>query len=227
MSQLTVKIAEVAASTGKSVRTIWRWHRAGCNLEDPASVQQHSESLNAKARGKARRESIATQAPLSAGENELDLGTLPVITGQGAAAALKRLQEFEARFAQRLGAALNTGRADAIQCARDDYNKVANSLRQYEREVEETRRDLGHLIPKQESQDGARASAIWFRLAWRMWLSSTLPALLAQTEPREALVMCEATFKDVLGVALQNSQGAQLSIPPWALEVIREEWHLC
>jgi hypothetical protein len=225
VSELTERIAAVAAELGKSTRTIWRWHKAGCDLSNPASIKQHSEHLGASARGKARIEAVAAQIPLAASD-ELDLEKLPAITGQGAAAALKRLQDFETRFASRLLAALDTNRADAIQVARDDYNKVANALRQYEREVEVTQRDLGHLIPKKESQDGARASAIWFRLAWRMWLSSTLPSLLAQTDPREALTLCERSFADVLGVALQNSQGAALSIPPWAMEVIREEWHL-
>ena len=110
-----------------------------------------------------------------------------------------------------------------IQVARDDYSKVANSLRQYEKEVEVTKRDLGHLIPK----NGARASAIWFRLAWRMWLSSTLPALMAiGTDPRAIKMEAERSFADFLGVALKNAAGAQLSIPAWADEVIREEWHL-
>ena len=64
---------------------------------------------------------------------------------------LKRLQNFEVDFARRLERALKSDNTELIQIARDDHVKIAEALRRYEREVEESKRDLGHLIPKSEA----------------------------------------------------------------------------
>lgn len=113
-----------------------------------------------------------------------------------------------------------------VSVAQNDYLKVAESLRKYEQAVEESRRDLGHLLPKQEAQDGARASALWFRLAWRLWLSSSLPDLLAIKDPRTAKAKAEESFSEILSVSFKNAKDAKLSIPEWALSAITEEFHV-
>jgi len=116
---------------------------------------------------------------------------------------------------------------DYVTASQRDYDRITESLRKYEKEVELARRDLGHLIPKQEAQDGARAAALWMRLAWRMWLSSSLPDIFSlANDARAAKAKAEVTFHDILAVALERSKDARFKIPDWAMSVIKEEFHL-
>ena len=138
--------------------------------------------------------------------------------------ALTRLQALEVRFAQRLQAALDKGTAKLVQSAREDYAKISESLLRYEREIEESKRDLGHLIPKGDAIDGARASAMWLRLTVMSFISSFLPDLLAIKEPREAKAFFLEKFSESLKVTFMNAKEATLSLPDWAEAVIREEF---
>jgi len=129
--------------------------------------------------------------------------------------------------ARRLQRAFQLGKENLIQSARDNYLKTAEALRRYEREVEEGKRDLGHLIPKSEAIEGARASALWFRLAWRSWLSSCLPDILSMSDtPRDAKLKCELSFSEILNVTLRNAQEATITLPEWASASIKEEFHI-
>jgi hypothetical protein len=71
------------------------------------------------------------------------LEKLPPPSGEGAAAALKRLQGLESIFYSRVLEALAKGRSDLISFALTDYRKITESLRMYEREVELAMRDSG------------------------------------------------------------------------------------
>jgi hypothetical protein len=217
--------------TGKASRTIRRWAKQGLDLGNLDQVLAWSEQKEHKI------EEIASPAELEAVKTEQDdarpavdlkiLDRLPAPGEEGAAAALKRLQGLETIFYSRLLAELSqANRPDLVTSAQNDYNKVTESLRKYEAAVEMTRRDLGHLLPKREAENGARAAALWFRLAWRLWLSSAIPDLLPlASDPRSFKQKAEHTFSEILAAALRNSAQAKLSIPEWAMLVIREEFH--
>ena len=241
----TVLVQRASKLTGKSTRQVRRWAKQGCNLHDDISVLSFNEfrgpppanfqpnfAQAIKAVAEITPPAIATtpKAPPKEPAETFDLkllDRLPAPGEEGAAAALKRLQGLETIFYARLIGELSvSGSPHLVTTAQNDYNKVTESLRKYEQAVEESRRDLGHLLPKQEAQDGARAAALWFRLAWRLWLSSSLPDLLAIKDARTAKAQAEASFSEILLVSFKNAAEAKLSIPDWALPVIREEFHV-
>jgi hypothetical protein len=230
------KIEGVAASLGVSPRTVRRWMDKGCDIDNPALIEEFKNSAEARSKGWIRKRAMERRrsnqdgreyrqdAPGTREGEELD--NLPPAGDEGAVAALKRLQRFETLFARRLDRALQLNKAHLIQTARDDHAKIAATLLRYEREVEESKRDLGHLIAKGEAERGARAAAIWFRLAWRLWLSSSLPDILAMSDNlREAKHKAEITFAEILDVALKNAKESAFTMPDWADAVIREEFH--
>ena len=217
-------VKEIDARLKLSAQTIYVWRREGCDLTSEESIQAFA--LRKRIHYGQRRRNIRRADELPVKGVLLKLPK-PERDEQGAAAALKRLQGLEPIFYDRQRQALQTGNSELISYALTDYSKICESLRRYEREVEEAKRDLGHLIPKAEAQNGARAAAIWFRLTWRLWLSSSIPDLLAMADdPRAFKAKAETTFSEVLGVALKNAEGAKCSIPTWAREVIDEEFHV-
>jgi len=218
--------------TGKSKRTIQLWAQRGLDLADADEVLAWAEKVrDIVPETKAKLESAQNDEQGSTkGEFDLKmLDRLPAPGEEGAAAALKRLQGLESIFYSRLLNELSRipSRSTAVTTAQNDYNKVTESLRKYEAAVEITRRDLGHLIPKHEAQEGARAAALWMRLTWRLFLSSAVPDLLALAgDARLFKARAEEAFAEVLAVALKDSEGAKCNIPDWALPVIREEFHV-
>ena len=241
----TVLVQRASKLTGKSTRQVRRWAKQGCNLHDDISVLSFNEfrgppPANFQPNFAQAIKAVAEITPAAAATNPKEqrseppetfdlklLDRLPAPGDEGAAAALKRLQGLESIFYSRMLGELSAGSNRAlVSVAQNDYLKVAESLRKYEQAVEESRRDLGHLLPKQEAQDGARASALWFRLAWRLWLSSSLPDLLAIKDPRTAKAKAEESFSEILLVSFKNAKDAKLSIPEWALSAITEEFHV-
>jgi hypothetical protein len=220
MSKLSIE--QASELVGKSVATIWRYKRAGVDVTDRDALLQYSQVKNTKAVGAARGKRPVSDAA--------SVGELPEAGSPGAVAALKRLQNFEVDFARRLERALKSDNAELIQIARDDHVKIAEALRRYEREVEESKRDLGHLIAKSEAVKGARASAVWFRMAWRQWISSALPDVCARATSqsmRDAAYLCEITFAEILALEIRNSKGSRDEVvPDWAEQEIFESWHV-
>jgi hypothetical protein len=153
---------------------------------------------------------------------------LPSAYGEEAAGALKRLQAFEVDHSRRLGIALAGGDELQIRTASEDHARCAQVLLKYEKEVTEAKRDLGHLIPKGDAIKGARASATWFKLAFRLWLSSSLPDIVAVGSSvglRDAKYKAEMTFSEVLAVCIRNSEDSREPVPDWAKAEIFESWN--
>src|SRR5258708_6773936 len=206
MARFTGKqVAEVSSKIGRSARTLHRWIADGCDILDEASLEQFKQLGQIRGKGKA----IEQTQP----EQSVELGELPPPGEKGAVQALSRLQALEVRFAQRLEAALAKGQAKPIQAARDDYIKISEGLRRYEKEIEESKRDLGHLIPRGDAIDGARASAMWMRLSFHSWLSSFLPEILALAHnEREAKAKCHESFTEIIRVSVKNAKEANLRL---------------
>src|SRR5206468_9261902 len=106
-----------------------------------------------------------------------------------------------------------------------DYRKITESLRMYEREVEQAMRDSGQLITRGEAQEGAAAIARWFRLGWRLWLSSSLPDLLPLAgDARGFKAKAEQTFGEIMAGVFAKAREAKLAVPAWANGAITEEF---
>lgn len=218
-------LRESAILVGRDIRTIQRWSKK-IDITDRDALLAYSQTMDAKSKGRSKTLSLARLGDSEPLESER-LDDLPPPGEKGAVQALTRLQELEVRFAQRLNRALNGDDANLIQIARADHCAVAESMRRYEREIEESNRDLGHLVPKSDMIDGIRASAMWMRLAFHSWLSSCLPSILALAHnDREAKHKCIETFCEIIRVTVRNSREANLSIPPEGEAVIFEEFHI-
>jgi len=227
-TDLTKKIDAYAAAFGLAQSTIRRWHNEGCDLFDATQVSQWRETKikNRKHAYNDLNSALNGHRKDSAGMLNMEiLDKLPQPTGEGAAAALRRLQGLESIFYSRQLEALAKGRSDLISFALTDYRKITESLRMYEREVEQAMRDSGQLISRGEAECGAAAIARWFRLGWRLWLSASLPDLLPLAgDPREFKAKAEESFAEIMAGVFLKAREAKLEVPAWATGAIREEF---
>ena len=231
-ADLAIKIQAVANAFNRSPKTIRKWFNEGCNIFDPHEVMQWSQvkAKNSMSRNSHTAESMDMalngHRRDTAGMLNLEiLDRLPPAVGEGAAAALKRLQGLEAIFYSRQLEALARGRTDLITFALNDYNKVTETLRRYEKEVETAMRDSGQLISRGEAERGAESVARWFRLGWRLWLSSSVPDLLALAgDPLAFKAKAEETFVEIMSTVFLKAREAKIAVPEWAWKAIREEF---
>lgn len=104
--------------------------------------------------------------------------------------------------------------SDLISFALTDYRKITESLRMYEREVELAMRDSGQLISRGDAERGAGAVARWFRLGWRLWLSSCTPDLLPlASDPRAFKAKAEETFAEIMATVVAKARQAKIELP--------------
>src|ERR1700692_4157032 len=91
----TARIKQVAKSTGRSVGTIWRWQRQGCDLSNPASIKEFLEGNELRRNANLVRRGKADVGPNDTATPDLNLIELGPIGKKGAAAALARLEFIE------------------------------------------------------------------------------------------------------------------------------------
>jgi len=117
------------------------------------------------------------------------------------------------------------GRSDVISYALNDYRKITESLRKYEREVELAMRDSGQLISRGEAEHGASSVARRFRLGWRLWLSASVPDLLPLAGNARAFkAKAEESFAEIMAGVFLKAKEAKLPVPAWAIGAILEEY---
>ena len=227
-TELTKKIDAIAHAFGVNPTTVRRWHNEGCDIFDPHELTRYRELKFQNRSHKFSDLDTALNGHRrdTAGMLNMEvLDKLPAPTGEGAAAALKRLQGLESIFYSRQLEALAKGRSDMISYALTDYRKITESLRMYEREVEQAMRDAGQLISRGEAERGAAAVARWFRLGWRLWLSSSVPDLLPLAgDARAFKAEAEKSFAEIMAGVFQRAREAKLPIPAWAMPAVREEY---
>ena len=230
-TNLGKKLESVADAFGVSVRTVKNWQAEGCNIANAGDVLawQQQKALNRRG-GKVTPQTL--DDPLNGHRKDLAgllnleiLEKLPSQSGEGAAAALKRLQGLEAIFYSRQLEALAKGRTDLISYALSDYRRITQTLLDYERQVELAMRDSGQLISRGDAERGAGAVARWFRLGWRIWLSSCTPDLMPlAANPRAFKAKAEQTFSEIMATVFTKARVAKVELPAWAHNAIREEY---
>jgi hypothetical protein len=233
-TEVANQIEAVAKTLGKSPRTIRQWYNEKCDVFDWQIVSEWATVKARNSRSNGARLSAATDMETALNGHRRDragmlnleiLDKLPPPVGEGAAAALKRLQGLEAIFYSRQLEALAHGRTDLITFALNDYNKITETLRRYEKEVETAMRDAGQLLSRGEAERGAESVARWFRLGWRLWLSSSVPDLLALAgDPLVFKAKCEETFSEIMKRVFEKAQHAKLEVPGWAIGAIRDQF---
>jgi len=228
------KIDSVANLFGVNARTVKKWQDAGCDITDPGEILAfRTEQASKKRGGKGSIKPVETAEQAlngkrldQAGMLNFDLiQNLPPPAGEGAAAALKRLQGLESIFYSRQLEALAKGRNDLISYALSDYKRITQTLLEYERQVELAMRDSGQLIARGDAEKGAMAVARWFRLGWRMWLSSCTGDLMQFVgDPRAFKAKAEETFAEITKTVFAKAREAKIELPAWALHAIKEEY---
>src|SRR6266446_1738314 len=151
---MPLTIEEAVALTGKSKQTLWRWKRAGVQIDDETELKKHSEQMDLSATGATHSraiERLSSASPVQAqAVVHAELDELPEAGQPGAVQALTRLQALEVQFERRVQASLKTNNQKLIAAARADHGAVAESMRRYEVEIKQSERDLGSLIPRDE-----------------------------------------------------------------------------
>lgn len=228
------KIDSVANLFGVATRTVKKWQDAGCDISDPGEILAfRSEQAANKRGGKGSIKAAASEEAALNGKRRDEAGLLnfdlieklPAPTGEGAAAALRRLQGLESIFYSRQLEALAKGRNDLISYALSDYKRITQTLLDYERQVELAMRDSGQLIARSDAEKGAAAVARWFRLGWRLWLSSSIPDLLQLAgDARAFKAKAEETFDEIMRTVFQKAREARIELPAWAVHAVREEY---
>src|SRR5215469_4068614 len=231
-TEIGKKVDSVANIFNVSRRTVQKWRQEGCNIFNSDEVfefhRRKNENLRAKkiVAVKTEEEALNGKRQDQAGMLNFDLiQNLPPPAGEGAAAALKRLQGLESIFYSRQLEALAKGRNDLITYALSDYKRITQTLLDYERQVELAMRDSGQLIARGDAEKGAAAVARWFRLGWRLWLSSCTGDLMQFAgDPRGFKAKAEETFSEITKTVFAKAREAKIELPAWALHAIREEY---
>jgi hypothetical protein len=126
-------------------RTIRRWRKAGAPLDDDKRLrvwlcgQKHVPS-GTQALLEATR---TTERAASATQ---DAKPQP----EGAANALRRLEQAEARAYNDFKQASASGDAVRIRASRENWLKISETLRRFDLAIEQARRDAGDLVPKED-----------------------------------------------------------------------------
>jgi hypothetical protein len=81
----------IAKLTGRSVETIWRWARQGCDLNSPASIKEFLEGNELRRNSNSVRRGKTDVGPNDITSPDLNGIELGPIGKRGAAAALERL----------------------------------------------------------------------------------------------------------------------------------------
>jgi hypothetical protein len=213
--------------TGRDKRTLERWAKAGCRLDDQSDLRTWMVRTTQRSRGAARRliKSAAVES-----EGMSSNGAAPPLPGtskiSGGAGALQRLSQLERIFFERQLKALAEDRADVISFTLTDYRQICEVLRRFEKEVELARHDPGQLISKAAAKDGVEAVARFLRLSWRSWLSSNLPDLVAQKDVLSAKAFAERTFSEAVDLMMKAGSQSAKPVPEWARDVIRSEFRI-
>jgi len=234
MPYSNVEVAEYSKRIGKSVPTLWRWIRQGCNLRDPKSVQEWvtrntiRETNISKAR-KRRRANQSNNITFNAGPQtscDQPRSDLPPIGKQGAAAPLERLEASEEEAHRRLQAALLCGDPVQVAACQDFWLKCSETLRRLDLAVEIARRQEETQISLKTAEETIVAATEWMRIAFTTFLSSEALALMGIRCIGEWKHYAFTRFKGILDLTVKNSLKTRSPVPDWASRRIRDAWNV-
>lgn len=216
-------LKEIAKEHGCTVRTLQRYIKSGCDIQDPESVKEFAAK---GVKFTPRKRIISGMAAPQGDPGDVDeLLNVPLpSTEQGAAAGLRRLQEAEPMMHARFLAAEKTGRTGVIQPAQDHWLKILEGLRKYEEAVEMSKRDSQERMPRADALEALRSAAEWMHKGLMLWLSSETPNLMALKDPHTFTVMAKAGIDVAMNDAFEKSQKSKSPVPEWALETLGEAW---
>jgi hypothetical protein len=223
------RVRKIAQQTGRSVTTIFRWQRQGCDLNSPASIRQYLEGnelrRNANLVRKTKADSSPTD-PIGAATPDLNQIELMPIGKKGAAAALARLEFFEVQAHARLLQAIENGDPLRIKAAQEFYLRTTETLRRLDLAVETERRNAVELIPKKQVEAVALHVAEWLRIAFAQFLSSESRSLMGINDTAEFGLYAIDRFRGIIFAAVKTSRKTNSPIPTWAESKVIEAWNI-
>jgi hypothetical protein len=220
-------VRAVAKKTGKSVGTIWRYARNGCDINDPASIKafvdgnelrQHANLIRRK-KGGNQTKTDSNHAP------DLDQIALMPVGKKGAAAALARLEIFEVQAHGRLLQAIENGDALRIKTAQENYLRTAEVLRRLDAAIETERRNSEEQVPKKAAEAIVLHIAEWLRIAFAQFLSSESRSLMGIKDISEFQAYALNRFQGIIFAAVKTSRKTNSPIPTWAETMVIEAWN--
>jgi transcription elongation GreA/GreB family factor len=224
------QLAKIAGKhVGKSPSTIKGWFKEGLDIADLSAVKAFSDKKDLTSCGRARANAIARRyAEVPKRPNDVAKAEELVAIdpgSEGAAAALKRLQEFERNSAIRLNAAIATNEPILTSSATKDHVAIAGALIKFENLVSQEARASGELISKAEMERAVAAIADWIRLSFQSWLSSETPNLVAINDPKEFAAAARTGFAGAVKACFMNSRKSRNAIPEWIDRIFSDEYN--
>jgi hypothetical protein len=222
----TARIKQVAKSTGRSVGTIWRWQRQGCDLNNPASIKEFLEGNELRRNANLVRRGKTDVSPNDTTTPDLDGIELGPVGKRGAAAALQRLEEIEERAHARLMRAIEIGNPFQVKAAQEFYLRSSETLRRLDLAVETERRKSDEQVPKMLVEDFSRKISEWLRLSFERFLNAESPGLMGIKDLGEFKFSAIEGFRGILHRTVKVSIGKNSPIPPWAAAKVIEAWNV-
>jgi hypothetical protein len=224
------QLAKIAGEhVGKSPSTIKGWYKEGLDISDLTAVKRFSDKKDLTSCGRARANAIARRsAEHRPHQNDVEKAQELVSIdpgSEGAAAALKRLQEFERNSANRLNAAIAGRDPVLISSSTKDHVSIAGALIKFENLVAQSARDSGELIPKGQMERAVVAIADWIRLSFQAFLSSETPHLVAIKDPAQFVIAARTGFAAAVKTGFMNSRRSKNAIPEWIDQIFSDEYN--
>jgi hypothetical protein len=222
----TARIKQVAKSTGRSVGTIWRWQRQGCDLNSPASIKEFLEGNELR-----RNQNLIRGVKTDVGPNDTttpDLNAIELgpVGARGAAAALKRLEAVEERSHARLIQAIEAGNPFQVKAAQEFYLRSSETLRRLDLAVETERRKSDEQLPLRQVSDVALQIGSWFAGSFAQFLSIESPGLMTIADLGEFKFAAIEAFRGILHRTVEGSLRSDPPIPDWAAAKVIEAWNI-
>ena len=213
--------------------------KAGMPLASEGEARAWRELNQKRKRGAKPKFSPQPTRQLPADVSDLVAEAVGETGEAGVANTLKRLQEAERALGQRYvvaGLAAKAGEKPdgpsymellaAEKAALDNWVKVGQTLLNYDKSVEESRRDSGQLIPREMAELAIEMAATWLRLSVQTFKGSKAEELAGKGNGPRAAKIIDEGMADAVRVALVRAPECRVPLAPWAMECIRKGYGL-
>lgn len=207
----------------RSSTTITRWMREGAPLDDPKAGPAWVATK--KPRGRRRPQGVS-QTPRLGSRQKVQAVTeeaKKLAETLGAPAALARLESEERAAYQALQEAKEIGDARVIKDATRTYNEIAANLLKFDREVQDSRRATGQLVPREDCIISVRAAARLMRLAVVKFSRGRAMRLVTDcADPAEARMAWLRGIHETLSIEAPRYLDTREPVPDWAAAALAE-----
>ena len=204
---------------GVSKSTLARWKRNGCDITDEKAVSAMRAAF--------KKVGAPSAGDFKAPEKKVTSEPVDLNRGEsGAAAALERLEHAERSAYGDFVAAIQEGIPNEIKNAREGWLKISESLRKYDVMVEQSRREKGALLPKEEVERILKAQAYYLRLAGRQLVTGISKKLSAMDKPELICTLLEEILGEQILMsvaALFDTSEGGLEMPGWVGDAMTDD----